>query len=92
VPALSEEQIRQAIAAGEVTAITLDTTCFNENGLRLESGLLKRLEQFAAAPIGFVLSDVVFKETLAHLTRKAGSAQDQLAKAVDYRGKLTLAT
>jgi len=40
------DKVQNLVRAGEFGAITLDTSIFIAQGLRLESGLLKQLEQF----------------------------------------------
>lgn len=75
------DEIKEAIAAGEIGAITLDTSVFDGNGLRLEAGLLNRIQQFRGSSIQFVLSEIVAKEVVAHLTRGASEAQAQFDTA-----------
>jgi len=41
-----DEKINNQILAGEITALTIDTSIFEKNSLALESGLLAQLEQF----------------------------------------------
>lgn len=74
---MTPDEIKDAIAAGEIGAITLDTSIFDGNGLRLESGLLQRMQQFRGSGIQFVLSEIVAKEVVAHLTKGASEAQVQ---------------
>jgi len=63
-------------------AITLDTSVFDEKGLRLESGLLKALEQFKGRQARLVLSEIVAKEVHAHLRDKAKEARALAIKAL----------
>ena len=51
-------------------AITIDTTIFDQKGLRLESGILKTLEQFNGMPSRLVLSEIVIREVHSHLKKK----------------------
>lgn len=74
---MTHDEIKDAIAAGDIGAITLDTSIFDGNGLRLESGLLQRMQQFRGSGIQFVLSEIVAKEVVAHLTKGASEAQAQ---------------
>lgn len=78
---MTPDEIKDAIAAGEIGAITLDTSIFDGNGLRLESGLLQRMEQFRGSGIQFVLSEIVAKEVVAHLIKGASEARNQFESA-----------
>ena len=69
------DEIQNLVRAGEFGAITLDTSVFKAQGLRLESGLLKQLEQFQYSSTRLILSEVVKKETLSHLMEKVQDAQ-----------------
>lgn len=81
---MTHDEIKVAIANGEIGAITLDTSIFDGNSLKLESGLLQRVEQFRGSGIQFVLSEIVVNEVLAHLTKNALDAQTHLETA--YKG------
>lgn len=63
-------------------AISLDTSIFDEKGLKLESGILKTLEQFKGKPSHLVLSEIVVREVHTHLTKKAKEARYSLLKAI----------
>ncbi|WP_153116829.1 PIN domain-containing protein [Rhodocyclus tenuis] len=62
-------------------AITLDTSIFDQQGLKLDRGLLKTLEQFNGKPIGLVLSEVVLREVHKHLSKKVGETRAQIERA-----------
>jgi hypothetical protein len=62
-------------------AITIDTNIFDQNHLKLDEGLLKRLRQFKDKLTQFVLSEVIAGEITRHLTRQAQQAKDALASA-----------
>lgn len=63
-------------------AITVDTSIFDEKGLKLESGILKTLEQFNGKPSHLVLSEIVVREIHAHLKKKAKDARASVIKAI----------
>lgn len=63
-------------------AITIDTSIFDQKGLRLESGILKTLEQFNGKPSHLVLSEIVIREVHSHLKRKASDSREQVVKAI----------
>lgn len=74
----SEEQIKEAIADGRISAISLDTSVFDGNGNRFEHGLLARMRQFDGTAIDVVLSDVIIGEVKAHVIRDAVAAQSKV--------------
>lgn len=63
-------------------AITIDTSIFDQKGLKLESGILKTLEQFRSKPSHLVLSEIVIREVHSHLKRKASDSREQVVKAI----------
>jgi hypothetical protein len=71
-----------AVATGLIKAITLDTSTFEQHSLRLETGLLKQLNQFASSSIVFVVSDVIKSEVIDHLASKTEEAQRNLDKSL----------
>jgi hypothetical protein len=77
----TEEELKRRIEAGEVGAISLDTSIFHRNGLRLETGLLRRLEQFKGSGRRFVLTDIVQRELLKHLHKTASDDEARLRSA-----------
>ena len=76
------DELKNFVRAGEFGAITLDTSIFDAQGLRLESGLLKQLEQFQDSSTRLILSEVVKEETLSHLMEKARDAQKEIEKSL----------
>ena len=76
------DELKNLVRAGEFKAITLDTSIFDAQGLRLESGLLKQLEQFQDSSTRLILSEVVQEETLSHLMEKARNAQKGIEKSL----------
>ncbi|MBW4428899.1 MAG: DUF4935 domain-containing protein [Nostoc desertorum CM1-VF14] len=76
------DELKNIVRAGQFRAITLDTSIFDAQGLRLESGLLKQLEQFRDSSTKLILSEVVREETLSHLIEKARDAQKEVEKSL----------
>lgn len=76
------DKLKNLVRTGKVGAITLDTSIFDAQGLRLESGLLKQLEQFRDSATKFILSEIVKKETISHLTEKAKEAHSNIDKSL----------
>ena len=64
------DELKRLVRAGQFEAITLDTSVFDAQGLKLESGLLKQLEQFKDSSTELIISEVVKEELLSHLTKK----------------------
>jgi len=63
-------------------AISIDTSIFDEKGLRIESGLFKKLEQFKPTDIDIVLSDIVFQEVESHLKKKIAETHSSIEKCL----------
>ncbi|MER0365686.1 PIN domain-containing protein [Vibrio vulnificus] len=63
-------------------AISIDTSIFDANGLRIESGLFKKLEQFKPTDIDIVLSDIVFQEVESHLKKKIAETHSSIEKCL----------
>ena len=76
------DELKKLVRAGEFKAITLDTSIFDAQRLRLESGLLKQLEQFQDDSTRLILSEVVKEETLSHLIEKAREAQKGIERSL----------
>ncbi|MBC6433801.1 hypothetical protein FM036_25320 [Nostoc sp. HG1] len=76
------DELKNLVIAGQFTAITLDTSIFDAQGLRLESGLLKQLEQFRDSSTRLILSEVVREEILSHLIEKAREIQKEIEKSL----------
>ena len=83
----SAEEIKSAIASGEIAAITLDTSVFDGNGNRFEHGLLRRLAQFKTTDVSLVISDVVAGEVQRHVALEAGEARSKVTAAFKEVGK-----
>ncbi|ELX4199288.1 PIN domain-containing protein [Vibrio vulnificus] len=66
----------------EYGAISIDTSIFDGNGLRIESGLFKKLEQFKPSEVQVVLSDIVYQEVESHLKKKVSEARTVLDKSL----------
>ena len=76
------EKLKKEIREGQFGAITLDTSIFDKQSLRLNSGLLKQLEQFHNSSIRLIISEVVKEEILSHLTQKTKEVQDKIKKSL----------
>lgn len=65
------DKIKELIEKQEIQAISLDTSIFDSEKLKLESGLLKQLGQFSNTPIKILISEVVKNELFSHLEKQA---------------------
>jgi hypothetical protein len=63
-------------------AISIDTSIFDQKGLKLESGILKTLEQFNGKPSHLILSEIIIREVHAHIRKKATESRAQVIKAI----------
>lgn len=63
-------------------AITIDTCIFDSNGITLERGLLKQLDQFRESPVQILISEVIDNEILLHLTDKIKDARAKINQAL----------
>ena len=70
----------------EYGAILVDTSIFDKNGLRLEKGLLGKLNQFKDSEIHYLLPDVIKGEVKSHLENKVKSSRASLEKALNDAG------
>jgi hypothetical protein len=76
------DELKKLVRTGEFGAITLDTSIFDAQGLKLESGLLKQLEQFQDSSTNLIISEIVKEEVLSHLTVKTKDAKREIEKSL----------
>ena len=76
------DELKNLVRAGQFGAITLDTSIFDAQGLKLESGLLKQLEQFRYSSTKLVISEIVKEEILSHLIEKTKDAKREIEKSL----------
>lgn len=74
------------MSSTEYGAISIDTSIFDGNGLRIESGLFKKLEQFRPSEVDVVLSDIVYQEVETHLKKRVSDTKSALEKALKNSG------
>jgi hypothetical protein len=65
------------------SALTIDTSIFEKNGLKLNKGLLAQLHQFRDNPINLVLSDIVYLELKSHLNKKEKETKSKIESALN---------
>lgn len=81
------EKINNQILAGQITALTIDTSIFEKNSLVLESGLLAQLEQFRESEFELVIANTVANEVKRHLAKNATDATKALRTALAHTAK-----
>lgn len=68
------------------SAIILDTSIYDQYGLKLEKGLLGKLTQFSRTETKFLLPDVIYNEVRKHLEKKIKASRGALEKALEEAG------
>lgn len=76
------DELKNLVRTGQFGAITLDTSVFDAQGLKLESGLLKQLEQFRYSSTKLIISEIVKQEVLSHITEKTKDAKREIEKSL----------
>ncbi|WP_264627870.1 PIN domain-containing protein [Candidatus Symbiopectobacterium sp. NZEC135] len=69
--------------AEKYTAILIDTSVYEQYGLRMEKGLLGKLTQFSRVETKLLLPDVIYSEVRKHLDVKIKASKVSLEKALD---------
>ena len=62
--------------------LTIDTSIFDQLGIKFEKGLLKKLEQFKVSPSNLIFSEIIIEEINAHLIEKIDEAIIHVNKAI----------
>lgn len=62
--------------------LTVDTSIFDNHGIRLESGLLRKLDQFKPTDVELAISDIVLNEVRNHLKSKVSEIKNKLEKSI----------
>lgn len=79
---LTDEQIREGIEKGEITAISLDTSSFGHPGeISLEVGIPSKFSQFKHSSIKLLVTDIVKAELIKYMSKTAEEAQSSLKKS-----------
>ncbi len=72
--------LRKAIENKEISAISVDTTVFDDSGMRLDKGIFSQLRQFKRHPSSLVISEVVLKEIGRHLLKAIRNKRDRFSR------------
>ena len=82
MPLADDEQIKGLLADGSITAITVDTSIFDQKRLQLNSATMQSLAALKDKPFSFLLSGTVAKEVLSHLEKAALEALQAAKKTI----------
>lgn len=63
-------------------AISIDTSIFIKNGLTLDKGLLKRLDQFSDSRIDVIIPDIILNEIKKHLEEDNFKRHQAISKTI----------
>ena len=81
---VNKKVINMDVTNKHYSALTIDTSIFEKNGLKLNKGLLAQLHQFKDNPIKLILSDIVYRELKSHLNRKEKETKSKIASALNH--------
>lgn len=87
MPTLSEQEIREKVADGGISAITIDTNIFDKYGCNLDFKVFRSLDQFAGKQIDVLFSEIVMREVKNHIADEAAETVRELKKALASQGK-----
>ncbi|AQS48735.1 hypothetical protein BMG03_13730 [Thioclava nitratireducens] len=82
MPLVDDDQIKVLLADGSISAISVDTSIFDEKQLQLDSATMQALATFKGKPFQFVLSSTVESEVLAHLLKATEEALQAARRGV----------
>jgi hypothetical protein len=71
MPEATKELLSAAIGAGELGAISIDTSVIDKYGTDLRNRVLLGLRQFNGTSIAILFSDLIIGEVNSHITKKA---------------------
>lgn len=84
------KEINLRIQQKAISAITVDTTVFDDNGRRLDRGVFAQLLQFGRHPANLVISEVVLNEIRHRLEESIEAKKERLGRdmtdAADFVG------
>ncbi|MEX0283762.1 MAG: PIN domain-containing protein [Paracoccaceae bacterium] len=82
MPIVTEVEIKSLLAEGRISAVTLDTSIFDQKQLQLNSAPMQALASLKEKPFNFLLSGTVAKEVFAHLEKAAEEALRAAKKSI----------
>jgi hypothetical protein len=79
---MEAQKVTELLEAEKLAGIALDTSEFEAQGMRLETGLLAQMAQFSGGKISFIIPDVVLREVHSHLVARTSEAQGDIFRAL----------
>lgn len=79
---MTREQVIEAIGAGRIGAVTIDTTVFDSKSKNFRQPDFRAISQFRQRGTPVVITDVIANEMKAHLEEEAEKSQRELRKAL----------
>jgi len=86
MPVISIDELKQAVVAGRVGAISIDTSIVERHQYGFESGILAKMSQFSRANTTHLALDIVLHEMRAHLMKEAALVRSQVTNALKPLG------
>ena len=87
MPALDADQLEQAIRDGNVKAISIDTSVFDQFECNLQYATLTALERYPKVGIQLVFADVTLTEVRSHIETALAAAQEKARAGLNQYGK-----
>lgn len=81
MPIETDDQLKALLAAGRITAVTLDTNVFDSQRLNLNSAALRAVTSLKGLSFHFLLSSTVVQEVQGHVTKAMDDALRAMKKA-----------
>jgi hypothetical protein len=81
------QNVKEKLIVGAICAISIDTCIFTGEGYRLDSGILKLLEQFKGNTFQLIFSEMTIREIHNHIARDSDEAKSKLNSALKTAGK-----
>jgi len=82
MPTMTREQVIEAIGAGRIGAVTIDTTVFDSKNKNFRQTDFRAISQFRQRNTPVVITDVIANEMKAHLEEEAAKSQRELKSAL----------
>jgi hypothetical protein len=67
----------------EYGAISLDTSVYEQGSFKFESGILQQLTQFKRGPVKLLQTEIVHRESIAHIAKNIKSSMDDIEKSLN---------
>lgn len=87
MPKLTSDELKARVAAGQVGAISLDTSIFDRHQCHLTYASLRKLDQFREGHVGVVISEVIANEVVSHIARDAEKSQRDLQNSLKLHAR-----